>query len=88
MDVLAAMGSEDQMWSEAVCEQLAEDNPGRYAGWDAPALGKALKAQGVTTKQTWWTPPNGTPGNKNGIRREQLNDVLAKLRAKNDGTGR
>jgi S-DNA-T family DNA segregation ATPase FtsK/SpoIIIE len=79
-DVLDAMGAEDQMWSEAICTRLAEVNPGRYAGWDATALGKALKANGVTTRQIWWAPASGTPGNRNGVKRQQIADALGKIR--------
>jgi S-DNA-T family DNA segregation ATPase FtsK/SpoIIIE len=79
-DVLDAMGAEDGMWSSAICERLAEAHPGRYAGWDATALGKALKGNGVTTRQIWWTPGNGTPGNRNGVTREQITDALMKVR--------
>jgi DNA segregation ATPase FtsK/SpoIIIE, S-DNA-T family len=79
-DVLAVIGDEEQMWSEAICQRLADVNPGQYAGWDATTLGKALRAQGVTPRQTWWTPPEGTPGNRNGVKREQVTEALAKIR--------
>lgn len=80
-DVLAVLGDDDQIWSSALCERLAEANPGRYAGWDATALGKALRGLGVSTGQTWWTPPTGDPGNRNGVKREQITDALAALSA-------
>lgn len=78
-DVLAALGSDDQIWSSALCERLAEAHPGRYAGWDATALGKALRSLSVSTGQTWWTPPTGEPGNRNGVKREQITGALAAL---------
>ncbi len=81
VDVLAALGSDDQIWSSALCERLAEAHPGRYAGWDASALGKALRALGVSTAQTWWTPAAGDSGNRNGVKREQITDALAAIRA-------
>lgn len=80
-DVLAALGSDDQIWSSALCERLAEAHPGRYAGWEATALGKALRGLGVSTGQIWWTPPAGDPGNRNGVRREQIADALQAIRA-------
>jgi S-DNA-T family DNA segregation ATPase FtsK/SpoIIIE len=76
VDVLAALGEDDQAWSSAICERLAQAQPGRYAGWDAAALGKALRGLGVTTGQTWWTPPTGEAGNRNGVRREQITEAL------------
>lgn len=79
-DVLAALDGAEQMWSSAICEHLAQAHPGRYTGWDATALGKALRALGVTTGQTWWTPPTGEPGNRNGVRREQIADALRAAR--------
>ena len=80
-DVLEAMGAEDQMWSDAIAARLALMQPGRYAGWDAAGLGKALRAQGVTTRQIWWTPADGSPGNRNGVKREQITDALGKVRS-------
>lgn len=85
-DVLLAIGDEDAMWSSAICERLAEQQPGRYAGWDATALGKALKGNGVTTRQIWWAPPNGSAGNRNGVAREQIAEALRAIRIKNQTT--
>ena len=79
-DVLAAIGSDEQIWSSALCGRLAEAHPGRYAGWDATALGKALRALGVSTGQMWWTPPDGAAGNRNGVTRQQISDALAEAR--------
>ena len=79
--VLDALGSEEQMWSSAICERLADAHPGRYAGWDQTALGKALRALGVSTGQTWWTPPDGNATNKNGVKREQIADALNAARS-------
>jgi len=79
-DVLAAVGSEEQIWSEAICARLAEASPGRYAGWDATTLAKALKPFGVITAQVWWTPPTGKATNRNGVRREQITDALEAIR--------
>lgn len=79
-DVLAAMGGDEQIWSSAVCERLAEAHPGRYAGWSADQLGKSLRALGVVTAQTWWTPPEGKATNRNGVTRQQIADALAEAR--------
>lgn len=83
-DVLDAMGSEEKMWSEAICAHLADCHPGRYAGWDQTTLGKALRALGVATKQTWWCPPGGEPTNKNGVTRQQIQDALKASRTADD----
>jgi S-DNA-T family DNA segregation ATPase FtsK/SpoIIIE len=80
-DVLTAIGEDEQIWSEAVCARLADANPGRYGGWDAATLGKALRALGVTTAQTWWTPPGGKATNRNGVTRKQISDALTAARA-------
>jgi len=85
-DVLDAMGADDKIWSSAICERLAEAKPDRYAGWDATALGKALKGQGVITDQVWWTPPTGKANNRNGVTREQIAQALKAVRAKNPST--
>ncbi|MGH6655871.1 MAG: cell division protein FtsK, partial [Actinocrinis sp.] len=86
-DVLAALDGAEQMWSSALCERLAEQHPGRYTGWDATALGKALRGLGVATGQTWWTPPTGTAGNRNGVTREQITNRLREMRADQAGKG-
>jgi S-DNA-T family DNA segregation ATPase FtsK/SpoIIIE len=80
-DVLSAIGDEEQIWSEAICTRLAEANPGRYSGWDAAALGKALRALGVATGQTWWTPEGGKATNKNGVTRKAITEALAAARS-------
>ncbi|MGH3416799.1 MAG: cell division protein FtsK, partial [Actinocrinis sp.] len=82
VDVLAAIGQDEQAWSSALCERLADAHPGRYAGWDAATLGKALRALGVATGQTWWSPPASDAGNRNGVRREQITEALTALRGK------
>jgi DNA segregation ATPase FtsK/SpoIIIE, S-DNA-T family len=82
-DILAAMGEEDQIWSSAVCERLAQLRPSRYTGWEAATLGAALKPLRIATAQTWWTPPGGKAGNRNGIRREHIADALKTIRTTN-----
>jgi DNA segregation ATPase FtsK/SpoIIIE, S-DNA-T family len=42
---------EDAVWSELICERLAELRPGVHDGWTADALARALKPLGVTTGQ-------------------------------------
>jgi DNA segregation ATPase FtsK/SpoIIIE, S-DNA-T family len=82
-DDLAAIGEDDQIWFSAVCERPAQLRPTRYAGWGAATLGAALKPLGIATAQTWWTPPGGKAGNRDGIRREQIADALKAIRATN-----
>ena len=79
--VSAALGTEEQMWSSAICERLAQAHPSRYAGWDQTALRKALRGLGVSTGQTWWTTPDGKASNRNGVTREQIADELNAARS-------
>jgi S-DNA-T family DNA segregation ATPase FtsK/SpoIIIE len=75
-DVLAVVGGEDKIWSSAICERLAVRDPARYTGWDQTTLAAALKPLGVTTDQTWWTPPEGKASNRNGVTRQQILDAI------------
>jgi len=51
-------------------------DPARYTGWDQTTLAAALKPLGVTTDQTWWTPPEGKASNRNGVTRQQILDAI------------
>lgn len=75
-DVLAVIGDEEKIWSSAVCERLAERDPARYSGWNQTTLAAALKPLGVTTGQTWWTPPGAKADNRNGVTRRQILDAI------------
>lgn len=57
---------EDRLWSEEICERLAEVNPGAYSGWDATTLAKMLKPYGLKTADVWIKDPEdgGSPTRK------------------------
>lgn len=81
-DVLEAIGKEDKIWSSAICERLAERHPDRYSGWTQTTLASALKPLGVTTGQTWWTPPGAKADNRNGVTRQQILDAIKAAKVK------
>lgn len=57
---------EDRLWSEEICDRLAEVNPDAYSGWDATTLAKMLKPYGLITKDVWIKDPEdgGSPTRK------------------------
>lgn len=57
---------EDRLWSEEICERLAEVNPDAYSGWDATTLAKMLKPYGLITRDVWIKDPEdgGSPTRK------------------------
>ncbi|MEV6036070.1 hypothetical protein AB0L65_33285 [Nonomuraea sp. NPDC052116] len=57
---------EDRLWSEEICERLAEVNPDAYSGWDATTLAKMLKPYGLKTADVWIKDPEdgGSPTRK------------------------
>lgn len=57
---------EDRLWSEEICERLAEVNADAYSGWDATTLAKMLKPYGLITKDVWIKDPEdgGSPTRK------------------------
>jgi S-DNA-T family DNA segregation ATPase FtsK/SpoIIIE len=75
-DVLAAFrGEGTELWSEVICERLAETNPGAYSGWTPTRLAQALGPHGVKTAQIWDAEAKR---NRRGATRE---DVLAAMAA-------
>jgi S-DNA-T family DNA segregation ATPase FtsK/SpoIIIE len=75
-DVLAAFHGEGaELWSEVICERLAEANPGAYSGWTPTRLAQALGPHGVKTAQIWDAEAKR---NRRGVTRE---DVLAAMAA-------
>ena len=57
---------EDRLWSEEICERLAEVNPDAYSGWDTTTLAKMLKPYGLITRDVWIKDPEdgGSPTRK------------------------
>jgi DNA segregation ATPase FtsK/SpoIIIE, S-DNA-T family len=75
-DVLAAFQGEGaELWSEVICDRLAEENPDAYSGWTPTRLAQALGPHGVKTAQIW--DPDAKR-NRRGVTRE---DVLAAMAA-------
>jgi S-DNA-T family DNA segregation ATPase FtsK/SpoIIIE len=71
-DLLTVMG-EEKAHSDVLCERLAEQWPDRYAGWAPETLAQALKPLGLKTqRQVWAERPDGTTGNRAGLRRADL----------------
>jgi S-DNA-T family DNA segregation ATPase FtsK/SpoIIIE len=62
----------DKVWSETVCERLAELRPELYGGWTPDALAAAVKPLGITTAQVWGTDASGTGRNRRGLSREAV----------------
>jgi S-DNA-T family DNA segregation ATPase FtsK/SpoIIIE len=85
-DIAGVMApTDDKIWSETVCERLAELRPDAYKGWDAAQLASALKPYGITTRQTWLTnAPAGKKSNQRGFTRDDLTTALN--RARRDST--
>ncbi len=66
-DVLAVTEGAERIWSRTLAGRLAELRPQMYRGWDATAVGDALRARGVEPAQVWI---DGT--NNRGVTREQV----------------
>ncbi|MFC5996266.1 FtsK/SpoIIIE domain-containing protein [Pseudonocardia hispaniensis] len=64
----------DKVWSETVCERLAELRPEHYHGWGPEQLAAALRPYGIHTGQVWGRLPNGKGANRRGL---TVADVLA-----------
>jgi DNA segregation ATPase FtsK/SpoIIIE, S-DNA-T family len=71
-DVLALTEGADRIWSETIAERLAELRPDLYRGWDATAVGDALRVRGIEPAQTWGMTADGKQANRRGVTREQL----------------
>jgi len=83
LDDIAAVFApgDDKVWSETVCERLADLRPDAYRGWDAAQLAAALKPYGISTRQTWLTGPDGKGGNQRGFTRKELMSARAEGKA-------
>jgi DNA segregation ATPase FtsK/SpoIIIE, S-DNA-T family len=71
-DVLAVMGAEERAWSGTIAERLAALRPEFYRGWDAAAVGDALRVRGIEPGQMWGTTADGQGANRRGVTREQI----------------
>ncbi len=71
-DVLAVTEGTERIWSEAIAARLAELRPEIYRGWDAAAVGDALRVRGVEVSQIWGTTSDGQQANRRGVTRAAL----------------
>lgn len=71
-DIAAVFGADARLWSETICERLAEHWPAVYDGWSAKDLGNALRPFGLKTHQF-----NTRPTNRRGLTRDEVLDALA-----------
>lgn len=77
VDILSVVpATEDSLWSETVCQRLADLRPGQYEGWDATTLATALRSFRIATKQVWGTDADGRGRNRRGIHRAHIVDAL------------
>jgi len=75
-DTLAAMGSDQQCHSDALCARLSMISP-QYAGWYPRSFAGALAAHGVVTRQIWGPCiESGTMKNRYGVTRQSLEAAL------------
>lgn len=70
---------EDRLWSETICERLAEVDADAYSGWDPTTLANVLRPFGIETRQVWIKPEleDDNP-NKKGLRLEQVLEALGR----------
>ncbi len=71
-DVLAVTEGAERIWSETIAARLAELRPEMYRGWDAAAVGDALRVRGVDVVQMWGQTGDGQQANRRGVARQQL----------------
>jgi S-DNA-T family DNA segregation ATPase FtsK/SpoIIIE len=74
-DVSAAFKGESELWSETICERLAELDAETYSGWTPTRLAQAIGPHGLKTVQIWDAEAKR---NQRGIRREDVLDAMAK----------
>ena len=75
-DLQVVFATAERLWSEQVCELLAELRPEVYGGWTPDALAAALKPLGIETRQISMTV-DGERFNRRGVHREQLATAVA-----------
>jgi len=71
-DVIAVTEGAERIWSETIAARLAELRPEIYKGWDASAVGDALRVRGVDVVQVWGQTDDGQQANRRGVARAQL----------------
>jgi S-DNA-T family DNA segregation ATPase FtsK/SpoIIIE len=77
-DILAVVpAGEGKVWSESVCERLAELRPDTYDGWGPEQLAAALKPLGIETAQIGRRNDAGKTVNRRGIDRTHIAAAVA-----------
>jgi S-DNA-T family DNA segregation ATPase FtsK/SpoIIIE len=71
-DVLAVSDGSERIWSETIAARLTELRPELYRGWDAAAVGDALRVRGAEVVQIWGTTADGQQANRRGVTRAAL----------------
>jgi S-DNA-T family DNA segregation ATPase FtsK/SpoIIIE len=71
-DVLAVTEGAERIWSETIAGRLAELRPQLYRGWDATAVGDALRVRGIEVGQVWGNTAEGQQANRRGVTRSAL----------------
>jgi S-DNA-T family DNA segregation ATPase FtsK/SpoIIIE len=66
----------ERLWSEVVCQRLAELRPDAYTGWGPNQLAAAVKPYGITTQQIWMDDEDGTKRNRWGLTREAIMEAV------------
>ena len=79
--VVFATIEQDRVWSETVCEHLAQLRPGRYGDLTPAALAAAVKPYGLTTGQVWQALPEGGGANRRGLTREAVMEAVERRAA-------
>ena len=65
------------VWSQVLCDRLAELRPGTYGGWNPEQLAAVLAPLGIGTVQLNQVGPDGQRHNWRGVRREDLTAAVA-----------
>lgn len=71
-DLNVVFASAERLWSETICERLAELRPQVYRGWDAKALGAALKPYDLRSQQMMLRGDDGERINRWGLTQDQV----------------
>lgn len=78
--VIFATITDERVWRETVVELLAAHKPAIYGKWTPDELTAALKPLGITPGQVWGKLPDGTPKNRRGISRGDVQAALERHR--------
>lgn len=72
-DVVTVFAGAERLWSETICERLAELRPAVYGGWGPRELAAALKhPYGLQASDTWIATTDGSNANRKGFKQSQV----------------